>query len=105
VPEGGDIYTMRWILHDWEDEKALTILRNIHKVLPADGKLLLAEAVVPAGPEPHFSKFFDLIMLTMTGGRERTEKEWTELLGKAGFKIDRIIPTESFLSIIETSAA
>jgi hypothetical protein len=105
VPEGGDVYTMRWILHDWEDEKALTILRNIHKVLPAGGKLLLAEAVVPGGTEPHFSKFFDLIMLTMTGGRERTEREWAGLLGKAGFKIERIIPTESFLSIIETVAA
>lgn len=104
VPAGGDVYSMRWILHDWEDEKALTILRNIHQVLPDNGKLLLAEAVVPEGPEPHFSKFFDLIMLTMTGGRERTETEWSELLGKAGFKIERIIPTDSFLSIIEAVA-
>jgi hypothetical protein len=103
VPPGGDVYTMRWILHDWEDERALTILRNVHKVLPQNGKLLLAESVVPAGAEPHFSKFFDLIMMTMTGGRERTEKEWTELLDKAGFKIDRIIPTETFLSIIEAT--
>jgi O-methyltransferase domain/Dimerisation domain len=101
VPAGGDLYTMRWILHDWDDEKSLIILRNIHKVLPANGKLLLAEAVVPSGTEPHFSKFFDLIMLTMTGGRERTEIEWKTLLEKAGFKIERIIPTESFLSIIE----
>lgn len=105
VPEGGDVYTMRWILHDWEDEKSLTILRNIRKVLPENGKLLLAEAVVPAGTEPHFSKFFDLIMLIMTGGRERTEKEWTDLLGKAGYRIERIIPTESFLSIIEAVSA
>jgi len=74
-------------------------------VLPPSGKLLLAEAVVPGSNEPHYSKFFDLIMLVMTGGRERTEGEWRELLGKAGFKIDRIIPTESFLSIIEASVA
>lgn len=103
VPSGGDVYSMRWILHDWEDQKSLKILENIKKVLPADGKLLLAEAVVPETNEPHYSKFFDLIMLTMTGGRERTETEWRELLGKAGYKIDRIIPTESFLSIIEAS--
>jgi len=105
VPEGGDVYTMRWILHDWEDSKSLTILENIRKVLPENGKLLLAEAVVPGSNEPHYSKFFDLIMLVMTGGRERTETEWRELLGKAGFKIDRIIPTASFLSIIEASLA
>lgn len=101
VPSGGDIYAMRWILHDWEDEKSLTILRNIRAVLPSNGKLLLAEAVVPEGTVPHFSKFFDLIMLVMTGGRERTELEWRTLLGKAGYRITRIIPTESFLSIIE----
>jgi hypothetical protein len=105
VPEGGDIYSMRWILHDWEDSKSLTILENIKKVLPAHGKLLLAEAVVPEVGEPHFSKFFDLIMLVMTGGRERTEKEWRTLLEKAGYKIERIIPTESFLSIIEAIPA
>ncbi len=105
VPAGGDIYSMRWILHDWEDSKCLTILENIKKVMPKNGKLLLAEAVVPESGEPHFSKFFDLIMLTMTGGRERTEAEWTTLLSKAGFKIEQIIPTESFLSIIETVVA
>jgi hypothetical protein len=101
VPEGGDIYSMRWILHDWEDSKSLKILENIKKVLPENGKLLLAEAVVPEAGEPHFSKFFDLIMLVMTGGRERTEKQWSELLDKAGYRIERIIPTESFLRIIE----
>lgn len=105
VPAGGDVYSMRWILHDWEDSKSLTILENIRKVLPPNGKLLLAEAVVPGSNDPHYSKFFDLIMLVMTGGRERTEAEWRELLGKAGYKIDRIIPTESFLSIIEASIA
>ncbi|HJS51994.1 MAG TPA: methyltransferase [Pyrinomonadaceae bacterium] len=103
VPAGGDIYSMRWILHDWEDSKSITILENIKNVLPASGKLVLAEAVVPEVGEPHFSKFFDLIMLTMTGGRERTEKEWGTLLKRAGYRIERIIPTESFLSIIEAA--
>lgn len=105
VPAGGDIYTMRWIIHDWEDGKSIRILRNIRDVIPPDGRLLLAEAVVPAGTEPHFSKFFDLIMLTMTGGRERTEAEYEDLLGRAGFRLSRIIPTDSFLSIIEAVPA
>ena len=105
VPPGGDTYTMRWIIHDWEDSKSIRILENIRRVMPAAGKLILAEAVVPANGEPHYSKFFDLIMLTITGGRERTESEYAALLDKAGFKLKRVIPTDTFLSIIEAVPA
>jgi SAM-dependent methyltransferase len=105
VPAGGDVYTMRWIIHDWEDSKSIKILENIRSVLPENGKLVLAEAVVPANGQPHYSKFFDLIMLTITGGRERTESEYAALLEKAGFKLKRIIPTDTFLSIIEAVPA
>lgn len=102
VPSGGDLYTMRWIIHDWDDEKSITILKNIRQILPENGKLLLFEAVVPASGEPHFSKFMDLIMLTMTGGRERTAKEYEDLLAKAGLKVTKVIPTNSFMSIVES---
>lgn len=102
VPDGGDVYTMRWIIHDWEDSKSITILKNIRSVMPANGKLLLFETVVPPDSQPHFSKFMDLIMLTMTGGRERTENQYKSLLAKAGFKLTRVIPTNSFMSIIES---
>jgi len=61
---------------DWNDEQSVAILKNCHRALPANGKLILVEAVVPAGSEPHFSKFIDLNMLVMTGGRERTEEEF-----------------------------
>ncbi|MBX7171550.1 MAG: hypothetical protein K1X72_11385 [Pyrinomonadaceae bacterium] len=105
VPSGGDLYTMRWIIHDWDDEKSVTILKNIRQVLPENGKLLLLEAVVPASGEPHFSKFMDLIMLTMTGGRERTAKEYETLLAKAGLKVTNVIPTNSFMSIVESVPA
>jgi len=105
VSAGGDIYTMRWIIHDWDDAKSIKILENIRRVMPSNGRLLLAEAVVPSNGQPHYSKFFDLIMLTMTGGRERTESEYETLLGKAGFKLARIVPTDSFLSIIEAVPA
>jgi SAM-dependent methyltransferase len=101
VPAGGDVYTMRWIILDWEDSKSIKILKNIRRVMPQNGKLVLAEAVVPENGQPHYSKFFDLIMLTMTGGRERTESEYAALLEKTGFKLKRIIPTDTFLSIIE----
>ncbi len=89
------------IIHDWDDEKSLKILNNIRKVIPENGKLLLVESVIPGENEPHFGKFLDLIMLTMTGGRERTEEEYKSLLESAGFRLNRVFPTESFISIIE----
>lgn len=101
VPEGGDAIVMKWIIHDWNDEQSLTIMKNCHSALPENGKLILIEAVVPATSEPHFSKFIDLNMLVMTGGRERTEAEFRELYEATGFKLSRIVPSESPFSVIE----
>ena len=101
VPEGGDAYIMKWIIHDWDDEKSNTILRNIRTRMQPNGKLILVDSVVPETDEPHFSKFIDLNMLVMTGGKERTEKEFAQLLATAGFKLIRVIPTELPTSIIE----
>ncbi len=101
VPGGGDAYILKWIIHDWDDERSNTILRNCHRAMTENGKLLLVEAVVPRGSEPHFSKFIDLNMLVMTGGRERTENEYRMLLETSGFKLTSIIPTESPMSVIE----
>ena len=70
-------------------------------MLPDQGKLILVEAVVPATNEPHFSKFIDLNMLVMTGGRERTEAEFRKLYQDSGFKLTRVVPTESPFSVIE----
>lgn len=101
VPEGGDAYIMKWIIHDWDDERAITILKNCRNQMPANGRLILVDCVVPETDEPHFSKFIDLNMLVMTGGKERTEKEFEELLAAAGFKLLRVIPTELPTSIVE----
>ena len=101
VPSGGDAYILKWIIHDWSDERAIAILRNCHRVMTEYGKLLLVEAVVPRSSEPHFSKFIDLNMLVMTGGRERTEHEYRTLLEASGFRLTRIIATESPMSVIE----
>ena len=101
VPEGGDTHILKWIIHDWNDEQCATILRNCHRALPEKGKLILVEAVVPAGNEPHFSKFIDLNMLVMTGGRERTEEEFRVLYDAAGFRLTRVVPTDSPFSVIE----
>jgi hypothetical protein len=101
VPGGADAIILKWIIHDWNDEQCVTILRNCHRALPENGKLILVEAVVPASNEPHFSKFIDLNMLVMTGGRERTEQEFRALYDAAGFRLTRIVPTESPFSVIE----
>lgn len=101
IPAGGDAHVLKWIIHDWDDEKSVAILRNSHRALAENGKLILVEAVVPSGGEPHFAKFIDLNMLVMTGGRERTAPEFRELFEQAGFRLTRVVPTESPFSVIE----
>jgi hypothetical protein len=101
VPEGGDAHILKWIIHDWNDDQSLSILKNSHRALAENGKLILVEAVVPEGSEMHFSKFMDLNMLVMTGGRERTEAEFRDLYERSGFRLTRIVPTESPFSVIE----
>jgi len=71
VPAGGDAYTLKWIIHDWDDERAISILKNCHRAMLKEGKVLIIEAIVPPGSEPAFGKFVDLNMLVMTGGRAR----------------------------------
>jgi ubiquinone/menaquinone biosynthesis C-methylase UbiE len=101
VPAGGDAYVMKWIIHDWEDEKAITILKNCRKHMQPNGRLIIVDCVVPEGDAPDFSKTFDLNMLVMTGGKERTAAEFEQLLSAAGLKLLRVIPTEVPTSIVE----
>jgi hypothetical protein len=101
VPSGGDAYMMSHIIHDWDEEKCVRILQNCRKAIPDNGRLLLVEMVVPEGNDFHPSKLLDLIMLTVPGGKERTEKEYAELFGKAGFSLTRVVPTASPVSVVE----
>mgnify|MGYP003945918625 CR=1 FL=1 len=101
VPEGGDAYVMKWIIHDWEDEKAIAILKNCRQHTQSGDRLIIVDCVVPENDEPDFSKTFDLNMLVMTGGKERTAAEFQELLAAAGFKLLRVIPTDLPPSIVE----
>ena len=105
VPEGGDAYIMKWIIHDWDDARAITILRNCRKQIAPNGRLILVDCVVPETDEPHFSKFIDLNMLVMTGGKERTAKEFDDLLAAAGFRLLRVIPTDVPTGIVEAEPA
>ncbi len=101
VPAGADAYILKWIIHDWEEERAVALLKNCRKAMKLDSKLLLVEVVLPGVNEPHFGKFIDLNMLVMTGGRERTEEEYRELYRAAGFELTRVVPTESPFCVIE----
>ena len=105
VPSGADAYFLRHIIHDWDDQQATTILKNCRAVMPSDGRLLLAEFVLPDGPEPFHGKWFDLAMMVVTGGQERTETEYRRLLDMGGFAWRRVVPTASELSVIEAIAS
>jgi hypothetical protein len=104
VPSGADACIMKYILHDWEDELCVKILSNCRRALGPKGKVLVVDNVIPPGNEPHWGKMLDVNMLVLTGGRERTEKDFASLFSKAGFRLERVIPTACPLSIVEGQA-
>lgn len=103
VPPGGDAYIMKSIIHDWDDEPAIRILKNVRHALEGkdQGKVLLVEMVVGPPNSPGPVTLIDLEMLLLTGGRERTEEEYRELFARAGFESMRVIPTNSGMCVIE----
>lgn len=102
VPSGKDAYLLSHILHDWGDEDCLKILASIRKAMPETGRLLVVEMLIPAGDAPHFGKLLDVTMLSIfSGGRERTEAEYTRLLAQAGFSVQRTVPTPGLVSVLE----
>jgi hypothetical protein len=101
VPAGGDAYMMKFIIHDWDDEHALTILKNCRRATPDHGRLLIIERIIPPGNDPDQGKMTDLQMLVSHGGRERTVEEFKALFEDAGFDLTTIIPTRGQLSVIE----
>lgn len=102
APAGGDAYIMKHIIHDWDDPRALTILRNIHTAMgDKKGKVILLEMVLPAGNDPHPAKFLDMEMLAMVSGRERSEAEFADLFQRAGFRLTRVVPTKAPVCVIE----
>ncbi len=101
VPTGADAYLMRHIIHDWDDEESLRILKNVRRAVSADGRLLVVEGVIPPGNEPSFTKLLDLNMLVLPGGQERTAEEYRTLFESAGFRLASITPTHSEVSVIE----
>lgn len=105
VPSGADAYLLKYVLHDWQDQDAVRILRNCRRALAAEGRILIIEQVLSDGPEGNFGRIEDIEMLAMTGGKERTDAEWRELLESASLRVGRLVPTPSPYSIIEALPA
>ena len=106
VPAGADLYTLKHIIHDWDDERSKTILDHCRQAMKPGGRILVVDTVLSDGPEGVFSKLLDLEMLVLTpGGRERTEVDFASLFNKCGLKLNRIVPTQSPVSIVEAVAA
>jgi hypothetical protein len=105
VPEGGDAYVMKSIIHDWNDEDSERILRNVRAAIAPGGKLLLLESVLPERPSSNLGVMFDLEMMVALHGKERTRAEWTALLRRAGFRLDRVVETAGPVAVIEATPA
>jgi hypothetical protein len=105
VPAGGDAYVLSHIIHDWNEDRCLTILRHIRKAMNSAGRLLIAEMVLPEGDTPHPGKMLDMVMLVWPGGQERTLTEYDHLLSKGGFHLTRVVPTDSAVNVVEAVPA
>jgi SAM-dependent methyltransferase len=105
VPNDGDAYILSRVIHDWDDSRSVDLLRNCHCAMAADGRVVLIEGVIPDGNESHIIKYFDLNMMMLNGGRERTAEDFKALLNAAGFNVLRIIPTTTAMSIVEAERA
>jgi hypothetical protein len=104
VPAGGDAYLLTRVIHDWDDEAALQILSNCRAAMTEDARLLVGEAVLPAGSEHSLAKLVDVEMLVI-GGRERTEAEYRDLLERSGLNLTRLVPSAGAHSLIEAIVA
>ena len=105
VPRGGDLYILKYIIHDWQDEPAVAILKNCRKAMDEGATLLVMDAIFGPPNEPNTALTLDLSMLAAIGGIERRQTEFEALFQAAGLRLDRVLPTGSPLSILEVRTA
>jgi hypothetical protein len=103
VSPGGDLYLLKQVIHDWQDEQCITILRNCHTAMAGRGKLLVLERVIVPEGKGSEAKLFDINMMVTAGGQQRSHAEFAALLAAAGFRLTQLIPTESPLTIVEAA--
>ncbi len=104
VPEGGDAYVLKNVIHDWADADAVTILSNVRKAARAGSTLLLVEFVIPDHDREFIGKWADMEMLVQVAARERTADEYRKLYEQAGFQLTRVVPTAGPISLVEGKA-
>jgi hypothetical protein len=104
VPAGADVYILRWIIHDWSEAEAVALLGKVREAMKPGARLILLEELIPETPEFVPGKWIDVLMLAITGGRERTEKEYRELLSSASCELEEVVPTAGPLSILVAKA-
>ncbi|OBA89996.1 hydroxyneurosporene methyltransferase [Mycobacteriaceae bacterium 1482268.1] len=104
VPEGGDAYVLKNVIHDWPDAEAVTILKNIRAAAGAGSTLLLVEFVIPDHDREFIGKWADMEMLLQLAARERNTDEYRNLYEQAGFHLTRVVPTVGPISIVEGRA-
>jgi hypothetical protein len=106
VPSGGDVYVLSHVIHDWDEAHCLTLLGNCRRAMAPGGRLLIVEKVLPGPNEPSPARLLDLIMLANAPrGQERTLQEYRDLLCGADYRLTRVVPTASSVSVIEATPA
>jgi hypothetical protein len=101
VPKDGDVYLLKHVLHDWDDDACGTILRTIRKIIKASARLLVFERIVPPPNEGALTKLSDLNMMCLAGGEERSADEFASLLASTGFRLERVVSTTGRDSVVE----
>jgi hypothetical protein len=100
-----DVHMLKRVLHDWDDERCVTILRSCRRALAPGGRILVVDAVIPRGNDPHQAKAVDVLLMGALPGRERTQAEFERLFAAAGLRLSSVVPTGTVLSVVEARAA
>jgi hypothetical protein len=101
VPAGGDLYLLKQILHDWDDERCVAILRNVRAAIAPDGRLAVVDRLMPEQVRPHPAYNMDLYMLLLLGAKERRLSEFEALFAQSGFRPGRVTEDPNVPSVIE----
>lgn len=101
IPKGGDAYLLKSVLHDWDDAKAEQILKNCHQAMNANSRLLIVEVVLLPKSESVYANCMDVLMLAITGGKERTLASFVQMINKSGFVLEKVYSTSTEFSILE----
>ncbi|MET9226402.1 methyltransferase [Lentzea sp. NPDC003310] len=97
----GDLHVLSYVLHDWNDDECVRILRNCRAAMRPGGKIAVVDAVVRPGDEPDDAKLLDLVMMMLVSGRERTREEFARVFARAGLRLGRVVPSAGPLSVVE----